>query len=232
LTRLMSELKDGKEIPSRPFHADWIIFIVLIAGFFYASIRTFSRKLFPGVIRFFLFRGVGGPESRDTSELFHWQSTIINLISFLNIALFIYCVVYYYNALPATIDGILSWMIAVGMVIIAMTLRHICCLITGIISGGKEVFDEYIMTIYQSYRYLAIIYFVLVILLSYTRIFSPGTLILTGYISFAVLYLMRTIRLYLIFLKRKVSVLYLILYLCALEILPVAVLVRYFTGLF
>jgi hypothetical protein len=88
------------------------------------------------------------------------------------------------------------------------------------------------ITVYQAYRYAALILFILVILLSYTELFSAQMIFTIGLIAFSALYLMRIIRLLLIFIKRDVSVLYLILYLCALEFLPVLVTVKYFTGLF
>ena len=229
---LVKHLKDGDEVVVRPFHDDWIIFIILIAAFFYASIRTFSGKLLPEVIRFFLFKGVGEPESRDTGELFHWQSTIINLISFTNLALFAYCAAFYNNAIPESMPGTVAWLIALGIIILAVTIRHILCFITGRISGEEEVFNEYIVIFYQSYRHLAFILFIIVILLSYTEFTTPKELILTGYATFALLYVIRVIRLFLIFIKRNVSLFYLILYLCALEILPVAVILKYVAGLF
>jgi hypothetical protein len=113
-----------------------------------------------------------------------------------------------------------------------VTIRHILCFISGRISGEQEVFNEYAVTFYQSYRHLAFIVFIIVILLSYTEFFSIKGLILTGCATFVLLYVIRVIRLFLIFIKRNVSILYLILYLCALEFLPVAVILKYVAGLF
>ena len=160
------------------------------------------------------------------------QSTLVNLISFFNIALFAYCAASYYDFIPAGISGILFWAIAFVLVALLITIRHLVCSLTGSISGQKQIFNEYMVTIYQSYRYAALILFVLVVLLSYTKIFSASTIFIIGLISFSALYLMRIIRLLLIFIKRSVSISYLILYLCALEFLPVLVTVKYFTGLF
>ena len=229
---LIKSLRDGEKVAERPFHEDWIIFLILIAAFFYSSLPLYSRKLFPGATRFFLFRGVGDPEARETSELFHWQSTIFNLVTFFNLALFIYCIAFHYALIPENYSGFTVWAIALGIVIVSITLRHIFCMITGWLSGQKEIMDEYIITIYQTYRYMAFACFMLVILLAYTNFLPHKILFLTGYFSFAVLYLMRLARLFLIFLKRNVSILYLILYLCALEFLPVAVIIKYVTGLF
>ena len=229
---LVKHLKYGDEVVVRPFQDDWIILIVFIAAFFYASIRIFSGKLLPEVIRFFLFKGVGEPESRDIGELFRWQSTIINFISFCNLALFAYFAALLNNAIPESIPGTVAWLIALCIIILAVTIRHILCFVTGRISGEQEAFNEYVVTFYQSYRHPAFILFIIVILISYTEIFSPKELILTGYATFALFYVIRVIRLFLIFIKRNVSILYLILYLCALEILPVAVILKYVAGLF
>jgi hypothetical protein len=229
---ITKHLKDGKEIPARPFHEDWIILIVIVAAFLYSSIRTFSKNFLPEVFRFFSFRGIGDPVSGDIGEVYRWQSTIVNLISFFNIALFVYCAASYYNFIPNGISGILFWAIAFLAIAIIVTLRHLACFVTGYISGQKQVFNEYIVTVYQSYRYAALILFLLVIILSYTDIFSAKTIFTIGLTAFLALYLMRIIRLLLIFIKRDVSVLYLILYLCALEFLPVLVTAKYFTGLF
>jgi hypothetical protein len=225
-------LKEGNKLPVHPFHDDWVIIVLLFAAFLYSSIRTFSKRLFPDVIRFFLFRGIGDLSARETGELFHLQSTLTNLISFFNIALFACCAAFYYDFIPFGISRFAVWLIAFGIIVIAVTLRHIICFIIGRASGEKEAFDEYLLTIYQSYRFTAIILFVLVILLVYTSFSPPKSLILTGFIAIAILYSMRIMRLFMIFIKRNISILYLILYLCALEFLPVVISVKYFTGLF
>ena len=229
---LMMHLKEGRELPVRPFHEDWIIVIVLLAGFLYSLIRTFSKSLLPEVTRFFFFRGAGEATSREIGEIFHWQSTLVNLISFFNLALFAYCAALYYDFIPAGISGFLSWLIGLGIIIISVTIRHVICIAAGNLSGEKEAFGEYMMTVYLSYRYIAIILFILVIFLAYSIVLPQKTLLLTGFITIGVLYLMRISRLALIFIKRNISILYLILYLCALEFLPVLITLKYFTGLF
>lgn len=228
---LIKYLKPGQDLPSQPFHDDWIIGIILIAAFLYSLIRTTSKSMFPGVTRFFLFGGINDPSSRDISGLFHWQSTLLNLISFLIIGLFAYCAASYYNFKPFGISGIFFWLISLGIIISAVTLRHIVCVIAGNISGEKEVFREYLLDIYQSYRFSALFLFVLVILMSYTMLLPASWGIISGVTVLGIMYLIRVIRLLIIFLNRNISIFYLILYLCALEILPVVISVKYFTGL-
>ena len=225
-------LRNGRGLPSNPFHSDWIILVVVIVIFLYGLIQTVSRKTILEVTGFFNFRSIGDPVSRDTGGLFHWESTLINAVSFINIALFAYCGTVYYEVSPSWLSGIKLWLILLGIIIVIITIRHFVCLVTGNISGEKEAFNEYLVTIYQSYRFLALLLFFLVILISYTNLFPEKTLLLAGSILYSSVYLIRIIRLLFIFLNRNISISYLILYLCALEFLPVVISVKYFTGLF
>jgi len=229
---LTRNLKDGKEISSRPYHEDWIIIVVIFSAFLYAALSTFYGKSFHEIRRFLLFTGIGDPASRDTVGLFHRKSTLFNFVSFFNIALFGYYTAVYYDFAPFGISGMVLWLILFLILIIAVTLRYVICYLTGKLSGADEAFGEYAITVYQSYRLLGFILFMAIILLSYTDLFPSKTLFSSGFFIVAVIYFMRLLRLLIIFLKRNISLLYLILYLCGLEFLPVLILVKFFTDQF
>ena len=93
------------------------------------------------------------------------------------------------------------------------------------------MFTEYLLSIYQFYRFSASFIFVVTILISYTTIFPVKSYFTAGVIVLAILYLIRVIRLFIIFINKNISLFYLILYLCALEILPVLISVKYISGL-
>jgi hypothetical protein len=228
---LIKQLKPGKILAPHPLHADWMIIIIFVAAFLFSLIRSTSNTLSYGFAKFFLFRGVKDPVSRDSSGLFHWQATIMNLISFFIIGLFGYSSASYYNLIPSGSKGIVIWLIVLGIVCAMVTIRHITCVLTGAISEQKEAFKDYLLSVYQSYRFGAFFMFIILILISYTHIFPAGDLIISGLFIVGLIYLIRFIRLLVIFLNRNISIFYLILYLCALEILPVLIVVKYFTGL-
>jgi hypothetical protein len=228
----MKKLRNGNEIPAQPLTNDWFIFAVMVSIFLYSLISVISKRFFNDMKRFFLFRGIGDPASRDMQGLFHWQSTIINLVSFLSIALFAYCAADYYEFMPEMIPGVIFWIICFVIIIVAVTIRHLVCNVTGNISGETNAFNEYILTIYLSYRYMAFILFILGVMVLYTHIFNAQSLFLAGLIMIGVVYLIRIIRVFMIFIRKNISISYLILYLCALEFLPVLILMKYVTGLF
>jgi hypothetical protein len=230
-TILIKHLKSGLEKPHQPYHDDWILLIILITVFLFSLVKTSSKDVIPGITKFFLFRGINDPSSRTTGGLFHWQSTILNFISFLIIGLFTYTSADYYNLIPLNINGLVFWLISLGIIISAVTCQHIICIITGRISGEWEVFREYLLGVYQSYRFSAFFLLLLIVMMCYTSFFHARIYFISGIIVFGIMYIFRILRLLIIFINRNISIFYLILYLCALEILPVLITVKYFTGL-
>ena len=230
-TTLLKHLRYGEEKPLQPLHDDWIIIVILISAFLFSFVRNTFNNLVPEVTKFFLFRGINDSASRNMGELFHWQTTILNFSSFLIISLFCYIAAYLYSMIPSAMPGILSWIITLGIIIASFTLRHIVCIVVGHSSGQVEILREYLVSIYNFYRIIAFSFFILTILMTYTLLFSSRFLLTTGLIVSGILYFFRIIRLFKIFINRNTSIFYLILYLCALEILPVLITIKYLTGL-
>jgi hypothetical protein len=229
---LMKQLREGREIHSRMFENDWIIIVLLAMVTLYLILHKFSRNYFPVAAKFFFFRGIGDTGSRDTISLFHWQSTILNLVTFIILALFAYSSALFFGLVPPGMPGRRVWFFLFASIILVITLRHAVCFITGRLSDAKEVFDEYIVSIYQSYRLMAFFSILLIVLIYYTAFIPHGVLFITGFVTFAGIYITRVIHLVIIFIKRNISVLYLILYLCGLEFLPVLITLKCLTGLF
>ncbi len=229
--KLIRDLRDGESKPDKPLHHDWMIGVVLITAYLYLVVRTRSRSILPEMARFLMFRGITESVSRDFGSVFTWQSTVLNFISFLIMSLFGYCAAAFYEFIPSGIPSFVFMLISFGVVIFGITSRHFICVAAGKLSGRTEAFNEYLFNVYQSYRFSSFIIFGLVVLLVYTVFFPPQVYFITGFLVLTIFYAYRVLRLFLIFMKRDISILYLILYLCALEILPVLILLKYFTGL-
>ncbi len=231
MVSLVKQLRPGKELPVRLLHDDWIILIVILVAYLFSFLRSSSNKMGPGIARFFVLKGINETSARDIGALFQWESTLKNLISFLIFGLFAYYAASYYGYMPSRISGFFFWLIAVTVVISAVTARHLVCIVTGSVSSENEVFRKYLLGIYQFYWFGALSLFIIIILLSYTTLFTADAYFKMGIIVLGILYLIRVLRLFVIFINRNISILYLILYLCALEILPILISVKYISGL-
>jgi hypothetical protein len=228
---LVKHLKRGYELPSVVFHNDWVLPVILLTVLIYGVIKAETLKFFRGVLKFISFRGINESASRDIGALFQWQSTLFNFASFINISIFAFFSSLWSSILPAEWNGFIYWLISLAIIISALTLRHFVCTIIGNLSGEQEVFNEYLVTIYQAYRIAGLYLLIITVLILYTSFIPVNILFYAGFSLVALLYLFRAFRLFLIFINRHVSIFYLILYLCALEILPVLIIVKYVTGL-
>jgi hypothetical protein len=227
---LVKHLKDGDVLAVHLFHNDWILPVILLTVFLYGVIYAESVRFFRGIIKFVSFSGLNESVSRDIGAIFQWQSTLFNLAAFINISLFAFLTALWYNFNPVE-KGIIYWLVSLGIVVSAITLRHFVCVITGNISGEKEIFREYLVGIYEAYRLAGVFLLIIVTLILYTAFIPVNILFYAGFSMVAVLYFIRIFRLFFIFINRHVSIFYLILYLCALEILPVVIIIKYVTGL-
>ncbi len=228
---ISGNLRDGILLPSRVFHHDWLIGVIFLCAYLWLVVRSVNRSFFTEVSRFIMLRGVGELSSRDTGAIFTWQSTILNFVTFTVMSLFLCSFAELNNMIPQGISSFAFMLICLGTIIIGISLRHLSCIAAGRLSDRQEVFDEYLVTIYNSHRYASILLLAIVMMLAYTTLFPHKILLGTGIAVLVLFYLFRVVGLFLIFIKRNISVLYLILYLCALEILPVLILIRYFSQL-
>ena len=192
---LIKHLKPGQILPENPLKADWTILILLIASVLYSLILNTSKSLLPELSKFFLFRGVNDSSSRDIGGMFHWNSAILNLVSFFAFSLFGYCASIIYNLVPQGISSLIIWLIFTAIIIVAVLLRHLVCLVTGIVSGKSDIFREYLSGVYLSYRFGALALYISVILILYTNIFSARGTVITGIVVVGIIYLIRISRL-------------------------------------
>jgi hypothetical protein len=228
---LMMSLKEGKELPVENNGSDWILPLIIFCVILLGIVRTFPGNVFRSLVSSLTFRNISESTSFETTGLFNWQATLFNLSSFISISLFGFLLLRDNNLSPLGIHGFLLWVVCLGLVITAITLRHLVCTITGNFSSEPDVFSEYLFMIYNVYRVAGIIFLLLIALIMYTSIVPAAVYFKIGIIITGLLYLLRIFRLILIFLIRHVSIFYLILYLCALEFLPVLIFVKYITGL-
>ena len=223
-------LRNGEIIPETPFHYDWTIGIIILSIALFSIVYSSGKARFSDILSFFLIKDAK-EEGNKTLGLFYWESVILNISAFFIISMFAHFAVSYNNIVPNNIEGFKIWLISIAIIITAFILRHFICVITGRLSGASKIFNDYIFAVYQSYRFAGFFLFIIIVLFFYTPLITAKICFIAGCVVLSLLYLIRVVRLFLLFVNYKISILYLILYLCALEILPVLVSIKYFSRL-
>ena len=225
-SEIASKLKEGIRKPGNDFKADWMLPVLLVSAIVFITIQKIPVNLIKSVTNFFLIKGINESGSRDNYKIYNFQSTALNFASLINISLWLYVALNYYLISFPFFTDFKLWLIILGLLITAISIRHLIIMFTGLISEQEAVFSEYRIIVSDFCRVTGAAGFFLLILILYTKSFATGIFLKTGFFIFFACYMIRIIKLLLIFINRHISILYLILYLCALEILPFAVLIK------
>ena len=191
-------------------------------------------KMTGDVLSFLSFRHVADSEdSNDSSSSLNisWRGFFVFMASVTSLALYLYCCFKYYDVFrlfPKQLSNHVWWIaICFGSVIIALAFRFLICTITGGISGQKKLFSEYADTVYNGYKFISIILLFLSIFIIYAHSIPVKALLFFSFVLIGIVVIIRYIKLFLFFIKNNVSISYLFLYLCALEIIPILIFIKY-----
>ena len=218
-------LKEGLAVPVSAFRNDWTIILLFSTVIMLLLVRLFGKGQIGSVFLSLLPRSIKGGERMEKQYLFHWSEIIFNLMAFINISLFSYFLSVNYGFSPPGSYPVISWLIILAVVVAGVTVRHMVSAITGAATGTSDLFEEYQHRIYLGYRLAGILLFFIITALCYTNL-EPSIFFTIGLIIVSIIYLLRVTTLLVIFTSKHISISYLILYLCALEILPVALLFK------
>ena len=165
---------------------------------------------------------------RNKSSLYQWTSVILTSNFFLTFTLFIY--LFLKAVYPSVFTGDLSHMkiyiyIMAGVVAVYFYFM-LMIRITGLISLAREPMQEFSAFTKLFFHNVGLFLFPLTAIIPYVYEPVAKQLLWLGVIVVALLYLFRVVKLITIFIQKRFSLFLMILYLCTLEILPVAILLK------
>lgn len=218
----------GMPLPAEKMNSDFGFIILSLSLLLLALLAVAARKAVIAGLSTLSFRRQPTPVPPGTSEVLTWPPVIRNLFSALNIGLF--------AAVSLLSGGILKpngpagsvWLTAIiaGSFIAALMLRHLTSILTAELTGWKNPLREYMNVIYNVWFTNALLLFLLNAIIIFSPLNNPLPVIIAGLAGSIILLFIRALRLLVIFRKGHISILYYILYLCALEVLPVLVILK------
>ena len=208
---------------------DWTSYLIIGLFIVLGWTRLFFKRYFNTLFKSFHFINYAQELYQEKSSLTIRGATFLNGIYFLIAGLFSYQLAQYFIP-QLQLAGYKMFLIFTAFFIIWYTWNALFKHFTGSVFQKLKVFTEYFYN-YNIYRkILGIILFPVVIINQYIDESYIVYFLYAGIIIFTVIYLMHILRGLQIFIKNNVSIFYLILYLCALEFLPLLVLYEWITN--
>ncbi len=213
-------VKGEKGIQIASYKSDWMVGVLLFALILMAIIRfSFSK---------FLFRVFDSIINYQTSSNLLLEKNMrnlrgaifLNLLFYVNFTLFIIQYLVYIFSLNQDHNNIVFFLYSFAGLVSIYQIKFLFIRLVGYIFNGIKESKEYLHTISIYNKNLGVILLPITISVPFIALHATPVLLHGGLILTLIFYIFRLFRGVKILFHQHVSIFYLILYLCALEILP------------
>lgn len=209
---------------------NWEIIVLLFSILLVASAKGFSQNRFKNILKSVFSTQATYEIVRGEKIFFNRTNLLLNLVYLFTSSLFIYQILTTKNLVENSKIELVNYIVVVLWIGLFYVVKLIGNSILNIFFDTKEISMEYVYNTSLFNNVIGVILLPILFLNNFTNLqnsifyqkFSLGLI-------FIVL-LFRTMRYIKLGLKKNISVLHIILYLCTLEILPLIVIIKFFIG--
>ncbi len=214
----------------RPSNYDGFFFLILFLAFvLFALVKIFSRRKLQQLFLAFIKPSAMNQLLREEYAFTDRSTILLLLLSWLILPLFVFQSITHFHPASPFSEGIKLYGLSLAVIVGMYSLKIISIRLLSLTTGLKAEGSEYIYTILLFNKVAGLIMFPLVLLVAFARQLNPIHLLYAGLFILSILLIYRILRLVQLGLSASgVSVLYLFLYLCTLEILPFIVIIKLF----
>jgi len=200
---------------------DWLLGVFLLSFIILAWIRLFYNKFLSPTVVALINQQVSYNLFRDRSSVSSRVALGLNVIFYLNTGLYLYLTLTYLKIEIGRLGGFRAYVILTALIIALYAVKSIVLYLLGAISLTQKTFAEYTHTVFLFNRNLGLALFPVVLGMVYISDTVLPLFLYSGMVLILLAYMLRLYRGFQIFIREGVSILYWILYLCALEFLPI-----------
>lgn len=195
---------------------------IIIIGYVNFTYKKYTTSIFTSLLSY-----------RESSKMFLEKnlrvirgSILLFTLFLISTSLFIQQTYQYYNSNQVNSSEYINYLSIALILLTVYTTKAIIIRLCGYIFNIENEAKEYIHTIFTLNRTYGIIIIPIICFIPYIKPFAQEILIITGLIAALILFILRLFRGIWILFKKQLSIFYMILYLCALEILPLLILLK------
>ncbi|MFP4620012.1 MAG: DUF4271 domain-containing protein [Bacteroidales bacterium] len=220
-----------KELPIPRTHNgdyDWVTYILIATFLLIGWTRLFFFRYFVSLMKSFHSYNYASSLYYGQNSLTIRASFLLNLTFFLTAGTFLFQCMNYYEVSIPSLNPLAQFLVFSTFFLAWHIWNYLSTGFIGIVFLRQKSFQEYFHN-YNLYRkILGVSLFPVIIVLQYISPEYKPLIMVFGMVIFGFLYFTHILRGLLIFIKKNVSIFYLILYLCALEFLPLLILYKVF----
>lgn len=212
------------------FHPAWLFLYLLFLLGFYAWARVYYSHIMSQTVQASTNFQVAVRIFKDKSMLQNQLDYILYVIYFLSMAYFLFYLEEREGLLPYGMRGVTLYLFNLALLMGVFLSRIFMINLLGSLFNQMALFREYLYHLFIFNKLMGILILPMLLFVVYTRGVFQEAVIWAALGGVGVVLIMRIIRGIAFSLKKDISIFYMFLYLCALEIVPLALLYRWLEG--
>lgn len=210
----------------------WVTGILMFLYILFVWMYVSNYKKLSQIIKGIYINHNSNQMSREDLSIGNRVSVFLSIFFILTLTLFISRVLSYFDFHPSPFgqDNVVVLNIITAIIItIAYGIKFASIKLLGYIFKAQKEASEYMMTIFLFCNTLGLFMLPLIVCLTYVKQVSPIVFIYAGIGFIIIFFSIRLVRgLFLGLNRLEISKIYLFMYLCALEILPIIIIIKLF----
>jgi len=213
------------------YHPAWLFFTLFILLGLYAWIRIYYGSIVMHTFESSFSYQVATRLFKDNSVLQKQLDSVLLFFYILCAGLLLYVAEIRFGFEPYGITGALLYLFNLALLLVVLIARVVLIYAAGFFFNSMKIYREYLYNMFIYNKIVGLTALPLLLFVLYTRGLLSEVLLWITIVSISVLLIMRIIRAIIFSFKKDVSIFYMFLYLCALEIAPLALLYRWLEGI-
>ena len=211
---------------------NWMFWILLFSFLLFSWLRLLYKKQFSFMFRSAVSYNFALKSIRQNKEFSDRFSSILTFIFSLNIALFAFQIITHEYLIEQNgLDSTIYTLAITVAVLFVYGVKDMFFKILGAVFQNIDIAVEYMQNVHLYNRIIGVLLFPIIISLAFvdTDFISHNVLITMGFSLVLGVYALRIFRGFQISRSSNVSILYMFLYFCTLELLPIALVIKSWT---
>lgn len=214
-------LYEGKQIHQK--NTNWHFGVISFSILLLAFSKAFDSRRFNQFVKAILSTRFFKQVIREEKLFYNRTSIFLSTIHLLTLSLFIYNILVYFNSLVHKETAFIQYIYILFVLIGVYFIKYSSSFILTYVFNISEKNSEYLFTISLFNNLLGVLLIPILIIMLYADIDTISTITYIGIPIITLVYIIRFFRIFQIGIDLNVSYIYIFLYLCTLEILPLVV---------
>ncbi len=222
--------KIPEPIPEDILRSEWVFVLLMLPVLVYLIVSIIEKYSFASIIKIVFSNKFAKTAYRNTTSGIQLYQVLLGILSIISVSTFIFFVEIHFDITFFNLKPFMLWLFNLLLVSAAILFRYLSSLAVGSLSRTLDAFREYLFNISRNFKFIGILLVLLNFFISYLVSVPDKYIIYFAICIIVIILIYSMIRLGYIFLIRRFSLFYLILYLCTLEFFPALILLRYLSS--